>query len=797
MEKEKTMNENKQAKQHFETGTTLLNQGLYQSACEEFQKVLEIDPKNVYAHNNWGLALYNQKKYDEAIACYKNAVDIDKNYVNAHYNWGNALAAQKKYDEAIACYKNALDIDPNYVNAHYNWGLALYNQNKYDEAIACYKNALDIDPNYVNAHYNWGNALAAQKKYDEAIACYKNALDIDKHYVDAHYNWGLALYDQKKYDEAIACYKNALDIDKNCVDAHYNCGLALHNQKKYDEAIACYKNALDIDKNHVNAHNNLGSALYNQKKYDEAIACYKNALDIDKNCVDAHYNCGNALAAQKKYDEAIACYKNALDIDKNYVDAHYNCGLALYNQNKYDEAIACYKNALDIDQECAYAYHNIANCHWTQGDYKEGRKDWEKACPAYERTKQKEKEEGNAAFFQYYGSVLHEVFRDLEKSELVLQEGLTIDRNHTGILSHLLGLYLDLHDKPWNRKEVNTKKPFIYWQARESFRKAECILKERLEPHENSETLRELGALYLKMGKNDEAKYYLEKALQKDSEFLGLYVSLGVVYSRKEDFKQAILYFEGARRRDPNDLNVWSNLAEAYLKLNPKEIKQIEKAETGFRQILKIAPDHIDSQIGLGEVYTARGEAGEKDFYEVAIKYYNQAIELMEKKQGSKRLKMRESAAIYYSRGYTRVKLYEASKPFGDESILTEALQDFTRCAALDPDHYKAELARDKLDKRLTKLSRRWFAKNVAPWLVLCPSLFVLIIVQSTFFFGVPNDKISINTASYITLTFGSLVFIVVGLFLPEIQRLKGAGIELEKGTVTQISSSGSLGINK
>jgi len=544
-------------------------------------------------------------------------------------------------------------------------------------------------------------------------------------------------------------------------------------------------------------HFETGTTLLNQGLYQSACEEFQKALDIDPNHVNAHYNWGLALYNQNKYDEAIKCYKNALAIDQNYVDAHYNCGLALYNQNKYDEAIACYKNALAIDENYVYAYHNIASCHWTQGDYKEGRKDWGKACQVYERTKQKKKEEGNADFFQYYGSVLHEVFRNLEKSELVLREGLAIDPNHTGILSNLLGLYLELHDEPWNRKEVNTKKPSIYWQAREFFKKAECILKERLEPHENSETLQALGELYLKMGENDEAKYYLEKARKKDSECLELSVSLGVVYSRKEDFKQAILYFEGARRRDPNDLNVWSNLAEAYLKLNPKKIKQIEKAETEFRQILKIAPDHIDSQIGLGEVYTARGEAGEKDFYEVAIKYYNQAIELMDKEQGSKQLKTRESAAVYYSRGYTRVKLYEASKPFGDESILTEALQDFTRCAALDPDHYKAELAKDKLDKRLATRSRQWFAKNVAPWLVLCPSLFVLIIVQSTFFFGVPNDKISINTAYYITLTFGSLIFIVVGLFLPEIQKLKGAGIELEKGTVTQISSSGSLGINK
>jgi len=364
-------------------------------------------------------------------------------------------------------------------------------------------------------------------------------------------------------------------------------------------------------------------------------------------------------------------------------------------------------------------------------------------------------------------------------------------------LSALLGLYLDRHDEPCKGTEADARRPSAYGRAREYFRKAEDILKQRLKRYEDSQTLQELGDLYLKMEAYDEAKIYLEKALEKDSESAAPYVSLGVVYSRKEDFRQAVLYFEKARQRNRSDLNVWSNLAEASLKINPKELTQIEKAEVGYRQILKIAPDHIDSRIGLGEVYMAMAEAGEKDFYEVAIKNYDEAIQLAEKKQGSKCLKTRELVAVYYLRGYARVKLYEASRPFSDASLLSEALHDFQRCVKLDADHHKAERAKEKLDKRLSMFSRRWFTEKVAPWLVLGPSLFVLFVTQGAFLFGRPELQKPIDAVHYIALTFGSLIFLVVGLFLPEIQRLKGAGIELEKGAVTQISTSGSIGISK
>jgi hypothetical protein len=77
---------------------------------------------------------------------------------------------------------------------------------------------------------------------------------------------------------------------------------------------------------------------------------------------------------------------------------------------------------------------------------------------------------------------------------------------------------------------------------------------------------------------------------------------------------------------------------------------------------------------------------------------------------------------------------------------------------------------------------------------VLTPSLLVLTLAQSCFFLGRPKP---IDAAPYIGLTFGALIFVVVGLFLPQIQKIKGAGIEIEKSSITQITTSGTIGISK
>ena len=789
------------ANENFEKGQSLKEQGRYQAACQEFQKAIMIDPSNAAIHIAWGFILSAQRKHDEAIRHYQEALKVDPDNVDAQNNWGLALAAQRKYDEAIKHYQVALKVNPDNVDAHNNWGLALVARRKRREAVKHYEKVntnyqkiLERAPQDIATHIKWGKALAAQQKYAEAIAQYQNALNIDSTNVTAHVKLGNALAELKKYDDAIKHYQEALDIDSENVTARVNLGNTLAKQKKYDDAIKHYQEALSIDSENVAALLNYGTTLYAWGKYGEASSQYQKALSIDTDNVFAHNSLGHALYKQKKYDEAIEQFKKQVELDPSNKDAYFDWGNVLDNQGNLPEAIEKYEKAFDLDRDAVYAYHNCAFSLWALGDYKAARKAWERACSIYERTIQDSK--NDEELFYYYGTVLYEYFGKSEKSEQVLKRGLDINPDHTLILSTLLSLYLDRHDESGNDRKTNTQKPVLYGKAREYFRKAESILKEELKS-ESAETCQELGDLYLKMGEYDAAEKYLTDAHKKDPESLVPCVSLGVLYSQKEDFRQAVQFFEKAHGRDRYDLNIWSNLAEVYLKLDMTEPKQIEKAEAEFRKILEIAPDHIDSRIGQGEVYTAMAENGETDFYEIAIDHYGKAIRLAEEREGSRNLKKNEIAAIYYSRGYARVQRYEASRPFGDESFLRDALRDFRRCADLNPDHSKAKIAIGKLSRQLKIFSPKKLTESGASLLVILPALFVFFYTQQIFIFKCVKPVYTVNTASYIALTFGSLIFIIVGLFLPQIQKLKGAGIEIEKSATTQITTSSSIGIKR
>ncbi len=141
-----------------------------------------------------------------------------------------------------------------------------------------------------------------------------------------------------------------------------------------------------------------------------------------------------------------------------------------------------------------------------------------------------------------------------------------------------------------------------------------------------------------------------------------------------------------------------------------------------------------------------------------------------------------------------------------DESLLHQAIKDFKECLNNDPSNWKAKRAIEKINVKFKYFSPQRLTQKIGPWLIVLLSLVVFVLSQVSFFIGKPlsaklsflqGHPISIEKEYYVILTFGSLLFIVVGLYLPQIMKLKVGTFELEKSPVEQITSPPILGIGK
>jgi len=96
----------------------------FEEAIKEFDKAIELDPKNPRYHNNKGNALYGLHRYDEAIKEYNKAIELDPNNPVYHAGKGLALYVMGKYEEAIEELYEAFELDPNKPGYHTGKGVA-------------------------------------------------------------------------------------------------------------------------------------------------------------------------------------------------------------------------------------------------------------------------------------------------------------------------------------------------------------------------------------------------------------------------------------------------------------------------------------------------------------------------------------------------------------------------------------------------------------------------------------------------------------------------------------------------
>lgn len=128
----------------LERGNELAQEGDYDGAMAQYQKVLKIDEKNALAHNNLGIIYKRKGLYITAVEEFKAALEGLPNYFKAYNNLANVYFEREYYDEAVKYYNKCLAIKPNFADAHWNLALAYEKQGEKTRAIRHFKKFIEL-----------------------------------------------------------------------------------------------------------------------------------------------------------------------------------------------------------------------------------------------------------------------------------------------------------------------------------------------------------------------------------------------------------------------------------------------------------------------------------------------------------------------------------------------------------------------------------------------------------------------------------------------------------------------------
>ncbi|MDD5098071.1 MAG: tetratricopeptide repeat protein, partial [Candidatus Omnitrophica bacterium] len=250
----------------------------WQDAEVFYKKIITFSPNSFQAHNNLGLQFEYKHLYDLACIEYKKALEIEPSLIEARSNLANLYFKMGKFREARKEYSAVeKNVPPNKAGElQNNIGCVYEVEGARDLALARYKLALSLDPGLNFAHFNIARVYAANfqpdlatlelikslpeikpnlndRKYREVISTY---LKLTKNFhtgVIFYNDLGIQLASANLFDGAIASFKRVIELDPLYADAHFNLGLAYWKKGLKREAIFEFKQTLKINPNHLNA----------------------------------------------------------------------------------------------------------------------------------------------------------------------------------------------------------------------------------------------------------------------------------------------------------------------------------------------------------------------------------------------------------------------------------------------------------------------------------------------------------------------------------------------------------------
>jgi tetratricopeptide (TPR) repeat protein len=165
--------------------TALFNQGVdfYRKrnngkAIQAYEKVIQLDPTFIEAHNNLGVLYQEMGLYDKALEVFQKAIQINPRYEKIFNNLGTLLLLRERYEESKEAFRKALIINPNNIESHINLGILFKKQGQMDQAIGSYQKALSLNPLHGETHYNMGLLYEHLEKWDLAIHHYQTFIEL-------------------------------------------------------------------------------------------------------------------------------------------------------------------------------------------------------------------------------------------------------------------------------------------------------------------------------------------------------------------------------------------------------------------------------------------------------------------------------------------------------------------------------------------------------------------------------------------------------------------------------------------
>tara|TARA_B100001093_G_scaffold259926_1_gene248442 strand:- start:88 stop:1560 length:1473 start_codon:yes stop_codon:yes gene_type:complete len=150
-----------------------------------YQKLIEINPKEVQILRLYSMVEYALKNFDSALKLINECIKINPENSEAYSNRAIINLAINNISEAQSDYEKAIKKNPNNHHALFNLGNLYKKKKDYKNALKFFDKAIFINKNLYKAYHNKGVVKNLERKFDEAIEEFDKAISIKPDYANS------------------------------------------------------------------------------------------------------------------------------------------------------------------------------------------------------------------------------------------------------------------------------------------------------------------------------------------------------------------------------------------------------------------------------------------------------------------------------------------------------------------------------------------------------------------------------------------------------------------------------------
>ena len=642
-----------------------LSTGRPQKAEEEYQKILEVKPKNLKALMGLGQIYEREAQYDKALEVYQRAAQISKT-LNIMLRLGWLQYRRGAFDEAAIAAENILAWQADHIGALKILGLAKAARGDLTGALESLRRVTNMESQDTTSWNLLGQVAYIAGQRDEAEEALQHSLAIkaDQPLVAIQ----LALT-QQDLDRVISTAEAELARRPDSARLRFILGQAYRRTQRFDEALRQFHEAARLDPSLWPARHNLaelyllqgdvakaktqveevlarysgnrwaltlsGALIEGQGKMEEARRRYGEAAK--KRHLPAMLLLARSYTQSREFTKALNVASDAAHLYPNSPFAHEAMGLIYVATKEYEKALRAFKRYTELSPSKQVGLNRIAAIYTALGQYKN-------AANAYGRSLKLMPDQPGAQLG------LSKVYLQQGQQDKALELAQRVLKDYPDMPQalHWMGnIYAQRRDYP---------KAIEYWtRVIEASPKALMVYVK-------------VGFAHLKQGDRQKAMEIFQASIKENPEFGPGYISLGEAYKlTKQEVKASEMYEKGLTY-SPRSTLALNNLAWIFATRG----EQLDKALNLAKRAKDLARDSPEIADTLGMVYLKKGN------YPLALTYFKEAVEGLP-----------DNPTVRFHAGMAYAKLGNTK----------EAQAELKRSLDIDPNFGEAKEARDMLSK--------------------------------------------------------------------------------------------------